>query len=192
MQNLYTFEAMAAVTLQFMQQNAQYQAGVTVTPNRRKGPDDLEIDALTRKGKGCKGKGNRAKSKDRSCFVCGHVGHMAKDCWFKETSKGSGPNNNKGEKDKGKGKSSVHEIATPTESVTTSSVGPSTSQISRATQDTNTLDRPVTMDEDEDEEYEIGFFFAAMRQREPFRHSKRLYVAHVLVDNCADEHVCSP
>ena len=30
MQNLATFEAMTAVTLQFLQHNAQYQAGVTV------------------------------------------------------------------------------------------------------------------------------------------------------------------
>ena len=35
MQNLATFEAMTAVTLQFLQHNAQYQAGVTVTPNNR-------------------------------------------------------------------------------------------------------------------------------------------------------------
>ena len=32
MQNLANFEAMTAVTLQFLQHNAQYQAGVTVTP----------------------------------------------------------------------------------------------------------------------------------------------------------------
>ena len=48
MQNLDTFEAMTAVTLQFLQHNAQYQAGVTVTSNNRKGPDDMEIDALTK------------------------------------------------------------------------------------------------------------------------------------------------
>ena len=53
MQNLDTFEAMAAVTLQFLQQNAQYRAGVTVTPRvYRRGPDDMEIDAMTKKGKG--------------------------------------------------------------------------------------------------------------------------------------------
>ena len=52
MQNLATFEAMTALTFQFLQHNAQYQAGVTVTPNIRKGPDDMEIDALTKKGKG--------------------------------------------------------------------------------------------------------------------------------------------
>ena len=49
MQNLATFEAMTAVTLQFLQHNAQYQASVTETPNNRKGPDDMEIDALTKK-----------------------------------------------------------------------------------------------------------------------------------------------
>ena len=44
MQSLDTFEAMTAVTLQYLQDTAQYQAGVAVTPNR-KGPDDMEIDA---------------------------------------------------------------------------------------------------------------------------------------------------
>ena len=53
MQNLDAFEAMTAVTLQFLQHSAQYQAGVTVSP---KGPDDMEIDAFTKKGKIHKGK----------------------------------------------------------------------------------------------------------------------------------------
>ena len=57
MQSLDTFEAMTAVTLQVLQHNAQYQAGVTVSPNNRRGPDDMEIDALTKKGKSHKGKG---------------------------------------------------------------------------------------------------------------------------------------
>ena len=52
MQNLATFEAMTAVTLQFLEPIAQYQAGVRVTPNSRRGPDDMEIDALTKKAKG--------------------------------------------------------------------------------------------------------------------------------------------
>ena len=110
MQNLATFEAMTAVTLQFLQHSAQYQAGVTVTPNNRRGPDDMEIDALTKKGKGkSKGKSKTDESKT-SCFVCGRVGHMAKNCWLKDTSKGSAPNN-KGKRGKGKnkGKNSVNE-----------------------------------------------------------------------------------
>ena len=64
MQNLATFEAMTAVTLQFLQRNAQDQAGVTVTPNNRRGPDDMEIDALTKKGKGKKAR-ERAKLMDQ-------------------------------------------------------------------------------------------------------------------------------
>ena len=59
-----------------------------------------------------------------SCFVCGCVGHVAKDCWFKETTKGSGPNN-KREKGKGKGKNSANGVTTPTESVTTPPAGTS-------------------------------------------------------------------
>ena len=57
MQRLDTFDAMAAVTLQFLQHNAQYQAGVTVSPNNRRGPDDMEIDALTKKSKSHSGQG---------------------------------------------------------------------------------------------------------------------------------------
>ena len=194
MQNLATFEAMTAVTLQFLQHNAQYQAGVTVTPNNRRGPDDMEIDALTKKGKGkSKGKSKTDGSKT-SCFVCGRVGHMAKDCWFKDTSKGSAPNNKgkKGKgKGKGKGKNSVNEVTTPTESTPTPPGGNSTSQISRITQD-DTWNRPVPMDEDEDDEFETGYILAAIRHRETFIQSKDWHVVHVLVDNCADEHVCSP
>ena len=133
MQSLDTFEAMTAVTLQFLQHNAQYQAGVTVTPNNRKGPDDMEIDPLTKKGKSHKGRGkNKTDGQETSCFVCGRVGHMTKDCWIKDTSKGNSPNS-KGKKGKGKskGKNSVNEVTTPTESTVTPSRGTSTSQISR-------------------------------------------------------------
>ena len=118
MQSLDTFEAMTAVTLQFLQHNAQYQAGVTVSPNNRRGPADMEIDALTKKGKNHKGKGkSKTDGQKPSCFECGRVGHMTKDCWFKDTSKGSTPNS-KGKKGKGKGtgkgKNSVNEVTTPT------------------------------------------------------------------------------
>ena len=71
---------MTAVTLQFLQHNAQCQAGVTVTAKNRGGPDDMEIDALTKKGKGYEGKWkNKTDGQKTSCFVCGRVGHMAKD-----------------------------------------------------------------------------------------------------------------
>ena len=66
MQNLDTLEAMTAVTLQFLQHTAQYQAGVTVSPNNKKGPDDMEIDALTRKGKSHKGKGKSKRNQAAS------------------------------------------------------------------------------------------------------------------------------
>ena len=189
MQNLATFEAMTAVTLQFLQRNAQYQAGVTVASNKRRGPDDMEIDTLTKKGKGkSKGKSKTDASKT-SCFVRGRVGHMAKHCWFKDTSKVSAPNN-KGKKGegKGKGKNSVNEATNQRESTTTTPPsGNSTRQISRITQD-DTWDRPVTMDEDEEEGYETGYILAAIRHRETFIQSKDWRVLH----SCADEHVCSP
>ena len=81
MQSLDTFEAMTAVPLQFLQHNAQYQAGVTVSPNKKRGPDDMESDALTKKGKNHKGKGKSKTDGQRpSCLVCGRMGHMSKDC----------------------------------------------------------------------------------------------------------------
>ena len=85
----------------------------------------------------------------------------------------------------------MSKVTTPTESTTTPPAGNSTSQISRITQD-DTWDRPVTVDEDEDEGYETGYILAAIRHRETFRQSKDWHVVHVLVDICADEHVCSP
>ena len=36
-----------------------------MTPNNRRGPDDMEIDALTKKGKGYRGKGKNKKPMDR-------------------------------------------------------------------------------------------------------------------------------
>ena len=64
MHNLDTFEAMTAATLQFLQHNAQYPAGVTIT----------------KKGKGYKGKGkSNTDGLKTVCFVCGGVGPTAKD-----------------------------------------------------------------------------------------------------------------
>ena len=85
----------------------------------------------------------------------------------------------------------MSEVTTSAESTVTPSGGTFTSQISRVTQD-DTWDRIVPVDEDDDEEYEAGYVLAAVRHREPFHQSKDWYVVHVLVDNCADEHVCSP
>ena len=207
MQNLDNFEAMTAVTLQFLQHNAQYQAGVAVMPNNKKGPDDMKIDALTKKGKSHK---NKEKSKTDgqkpSCFVCGRIGHMTKDCWFKDTNKVNtskdcwfkdtikgAPPNNKGKKGKGKGKgkgkNSVNEV---TESTVTPTGGTtaSTSQIARITQD-DSLYRIVPMEENDNEEYETGYVLAATRHQ-PFHQFKDWYAVRLLVDNCADEHVCSP
>ena len=80
MHNLDTFEVMTAATLQFLQHNAQYPAGVKVTPDNRRGPHDMESDALTKKGKGYKGKGkSNTDGLKTVCFVCGGVGPTAKD-----------------------------------------------------------------------------------------------------------------
>ena len=47
------------------------------------------------------------------------------------------------------------------------------------------------MDENNNEEYETGYIMATIRHQ-PFHQSKNWYPVRVLVDNCADEHVCSP
>ena len=72
MQNLVTFEAMTAVTLQFLQHSAQHQASVSVTPRNKGGPDGMEVDALTKKGsKRYKGKEkSKTDGQKTSCFVC--------------------------------------------------------------------------------------------------------------------------
>ena len=89
MQNLDTFEARTAATLQFLQHNAQYQADVTMTLDDRRRPDDMEIDALTKKDKGYKGnEKSKTDAQKTTCFVCGRVGHMSKESWFKENEEG--------------------------------------------------------------------------------------------------------
>ena len=93
MQNLDSFGEMAAVIPQFLQHNVQYNAGVT-TPSRS-GPDDMEVDALTKRGNGHNGHGKPTHGVDgqtTSCFTCGRAGHLSKACWFKGTNKGSGRN----------------------------------------------------------------------------------------------------
>ena len=49
-----------------------------------------------------------------------------------------------------------------------------------------------SMDGDEDEDYEMEYITAAIRNRGSLHQSKDRYVAHVLVDKCAHEYVCSP
>ena len=66
------------------------------------------------------------------------------------------------EKGKGKGKNSVNEVTTPTESTATTIGGTaSTSQIARITQD-DSLHRTVPMEENGNEEYETGYVLATI------------------------------
>ena len=191
MQSLDTFLAMTAVTLQFLQHNALYQAGVAVLPNNMKGPDDMEIDALTKKGKSHIGRGKSKTDRHKSsCFVCGRAGHMTKGCWLKNTCKGASPNNrDQGEgKGKGKGKNRVSGVTESTV-ISTGGTTTSTNQISRITQD-DTSDR--LHPQNADEEYGTGYVSATIRYKEPLHQSKDWSAVRVLVDQCADEHVCSP
>jgi hypothetical protein len=45
----------------------------------------MEIDRIEGRPKGkpmnFQGKGKRSKSTEKSCYVCGHQSHFAKDCW---------------------------------------------------------------------------------------------------------------
>ena len=47
------------------------------------------------------------------------------------------------------------------------------------------------MEENDNEEYETGYVLATIRHQS-FHQSNDWYVVRVLVDNCADEHVCTP
>ena len=85
----------------------------------------------------------------------------------------------------------MNDVTTPIESIITPTGGTSTSQIAQITQD-DSLYRIVPMEENNNEEYETGCILAAVRYREPFHQFKDWYTVRILVDNCADEHVCSP
>ena len=97
---------------------------MTISPNKKRKPDDMNIDALTKKGKSHKDEGkNKTERQKASCFVCGRVGHMTKHCWFKNTNKAhtikdcwfkdtseSGLPSNKYRKGKGKGQRKRNEL----------------------------------------------------------------------------------
>ena len=87
---------------------------MTLTRNsNKKGPDDMEIDALTKKGKSHKGKGkHKTDGQKTSCSVCGRVGHMPRDCSFKDTSKGVTPNNRSKKKVKARAQAKERTVST--------------------------------------------------------------------------------
>ena len=92
-QNLDDFASMKGVTLQFLQSNAEYVAGVPTSHSQKRrdknrDPNAMEVDALTRRGKGAKGKDKKGSGKgkskdtdrthdvkdwvkDASCWTCG-------------------------------------------------------------------------------------------------------------------------
>ena len=79
---------MTAVTPQFLQHDAKYQAIVTISLDNKRKLNDMEINALTKRGKSHNGKGkSKADRQKTSCFRCTRVGHMIKNCWSKDTKK---------------------------------------------------------------------------------------------------------
>ena len=154
----------------------------------------MEIDGLTKKGKGGNGNVKLGKGADgrTSCSACGRAGHMAEDSWFRGRSKGGNWNR---EMSKGKGerdKCGVSELKilsrVNNQSINSIFIGILSSRISRTTQ---------RNDDFEYEEPEAGYIFAAIRSiaghdtRKRWNRETGWNVAHVLVDNSADEHVCS-
>ena len=179
-QNLDTFESMKTVNPQVLQHNAQYQAGVNVLhDNEREESNDMEIDALTKKGSSHKGTGKSgAAGQKSSCSGCGKR-HMNRECWFKDTNKvettkdcwlsRNEPSNSKNKREKGNGKSygnnSVDKITTPKRPTrpkepkeptvtSTGGVHTSTSQISRISQVSSSWDQPHAQKASEENEAE--------------------------------------
>ena len=97
---------------------------------------------------------------------------MAKDCWFKETNTWQEMQREKQEQcERGHDSDGVSDDSTRRNPA---------SQLSRTTQDTDTWDRPVPIDEGEGEKFETGYILAAgsnLEQR---------------TNTCADEHARSP
>ena len=172
MQNLDTCEAMTAVTLEFLQHNAQSQAGVTVTPNNRRGPDDMEIDASTKKGKGYKGNGKN--NTDPTTDELPRV----RTCW------------SHGQRLLGSRKL-TRAVYPTTRARNAKAKARTVSTKSRLQRSRRRLHQwepqPVKSREssrrtlDQDEDYESGYILAAIRQRETFIQSKDWHVVHALV-----------
>ncbi len=224
-QNMDDYAAMKAVTLQFLQSSAEYRAGIPVAPHpRRRGhrdPDAMEVDALTRKGKGKDDKGKDGKSKkgkdskgkgkadhavnlkanwirDAECWTCGKRGHLQEDCWLNTKGKAAGKQKVRG------GPKHVNELLADdaaTTSTSGSTIGPSASASQVATASAPGI-RQVTYTE---QEYESNFIFAvtewsgnsnyvaeAMNAEVMDTSWGKFVPMEVLVDNCADEHVCNP
>ena len=114
--------------------------------------------------------GQNGWTENELLHVRGGVG--AKDCWFKEMSKGSTVSNNKAKKGTGTSKGKKQEQCQrsyASDRVDDDSTSGNIRQ-SNVTQN-DTENGPVPMDEDGVESYETGFFLAAIRHREPVRHS---------------------
>ncbi|CAK0803384.1 unnamed protein product [Prorocentrum cordatum] len=217
MQSSDTYEQMTMVTLHFMQSNAQYLAGVPVPPRprRERDPNAMEVDAPTRKCKDAKGKDKLGRGKgkddkngntinikadwikDAECFICRKKGHLAADCWHNPKGK---PQDSKGKGKRGT-KKGINELTSQEPWIAWKAAADAfTAASSAGAPSTSASQAPghvakFTYHEHEGD-YETSHIFAITA-----RSNQANYVGYnvgpwfpmsVLVDNCADEHVCGP
>ena len=115
---LGNFNALRVATEDYLRSRRIFK---TTSAGNTHDEDSMEVDAVSRKGKGKEksGKGKKGGKKGKEshsgkgygettteCRNCGKFGHKASDCWYKQTNKSQG----KG-KGTGKSKSKVTEIS---------------------------------------------------------------------------------
>ncbi len=135
LQTFLDYDDMRTTVLNFVVTSRDWAKTLGKPPN----PHAMDVDAISKGGKGAKGKmKDKGKAKEkaeetRECWVCGKMGHLSTECWYRE---GAATTPRKSPKGKGKGKyKNVHEVQTGDDAASyVSSAGPSASTASTTRQ----------------------------------------------------------